>query len=399
LRRCNSATDDAELRRVFGTYQAEYDIDVAVDPFSESYRRKQLDMYRQLAGKPYSPANEVTNFDVTSASISPFPYSNGSCELVGNQLMAIGYLIRALNLPKGAKILEFGPGWGNTTIALAKMGFDVTAVDIEKNFCNLVSERARLENLRLNVVNADFSYIHMVDTQYDAILFFECFHHAPDHQALMSDFDKVVKPEGIVCFGSEPITPDFPIPWGLRMDGESIWAIRQNGWLELGFNERYFEDAMYRNGWALTWNRAHDCPWATVVIAKRASELGGIYTASRGHLFSDIGEKNKSGALVATGNSGYLIFGPYIELPKGKYKATFLIETSAPIRGIVDIDVAIDAGTRIINSRTVDLNLEPMGGLNIEFSLAAHSKNVEVRIRCHDGAHLTVSELSIAFLS
>lgn len=58
----------------------------------------------------------------------------------------------------------------------------------------------------------------MVEEPYDAILFFECFHHASDHLALMAAFDKAVKKNGIVCFASEPISDDFPIPWGLRMD-------------------------------------------------------------------------------------------------------------------------------------------------------------------------------------
>lgn len=46
--------------------------------------------------------------------------------------MAIGFIIKNLQLPPNARILEFGPGWGNLTIALAKMGFQVTAIDIEK---------------------------------------------------------------------------------------------------------------------------------------------------------------------------------------------------------------------------------------------------------------------------
>lgn len=128
------ASDDDELRRIFSTYNADCDLNVPSDPYSETYRKKQFDLYESLAQKKYTPKNEVASFDVQAASISPFPYCHGSCETVGNQLMAIGFVIKTLSLPKGAKILEFGPGWGNTTIALEKMGFDVTAVDIEKNF-------------------------------------------------------------------------------------------------------------------------------------------------------------------------------------------------------------------------------------------------------------------------
>ena len=212
LNALDKASDDDELRRIFSTYNAEYDLNVPNDPYSEAYRKKQFDLYESLAKKKYTPQNEVTAFDVLDASISPFPYCHGSCDTVGNQLMAIGFVIKALALSKGAKILEFGPGWGNTTIALAKMGFDVTAVDIEKNFCDLITERAALEKININVIHTDFNYIKSVDTQFDAILFFECFHHADNHLELIAEFDRILKPGGRICFGAEPITPDFPLP-------------------------------------------------------------------------------------------------------------------------------------------------------------------------------------------
>jgi len=33
---------------------------------------------------------------------------------------------------------------------------------------------------------------------------------------------------------------DLAFPWGLRYDGESIWAITCNKWLELGFSKSFF---------------------------------------------------------------------------------------------------------------------------------------------------------------
>lgn len=63
---------------------------------------------------------------------------------------------------------------------------------------------------------------------------------------------RAVKPGGRVYFGGEPITDGFPVPWGLRLDGESLWAIRKHGWLELGFTESYFVKALERTGWAVT---------------------------------------------------------------------------------------------------------------------------------------------------
>ena len=49
--------------------------------------------------------------------------------------MAIGFLLRAMALPPGARVLEFGPGWGHTSLMLAQLGHRVTVVDIEARFC------------------------------------------------------------------------------------------------------------------------------------------------------------------------------------------------------------------------------------------------------------------------
>ena len=65
---------------------------------------------------------------------------------------------------------------------------------------------------------------------------------------LLRALRQAVMPEGRIFFGGEPITADFPMPWGLRLDGNSLWAIRKNGWLELGFREDYFARALAETG-------------------------------------------------------------------------------------------------------------------------------------------------------
>jgi 2-polyprenyl-3-methyl-5-hydroxy-6-metoxy-1,4-benzoquinol methylase len=167
-----NANGDDHLRQLFATYSASFDFDVPTDPFSKKYEEKQFALYEKLAGKGYSTSNEESKFNVEECAINPFPYCHNSSALVGDQLMAIGFIIKILSLPKGSRILEFGPGWGNTTLALAKMGYKVTAVDIERNFVNLIEKRALMEKIELELVCDDFSFIKTVKDKYDAILFF-----------------------------------------------------------------------------------------------------------------------------------------------------------------------------------------------------------------------------------
>ena len=60
---------------------------------------------------------------------------------------------------------------------------------------------------------------------------------------------KILKPKGKIYFAAEPITNIFPLPWTLRMDGESLFVIRKHGWMELGFRSDFFSDLLIKTGW------------------------------------------------------------------------------------------------------------------------------------------------------
>lgn len=394
LTRLDTARNDSEMRNIFTSFQAPFDLDVPPDPFSAEYKDHQFAIYKMLAGRPYASSNEVSLFDVESAALRPFPYMNGSCDLVGNHLMAIGFLIKALNLQPGARILEFGPGWGNTTIALAKMGFHVTAVDIEQNFIDLINKRAQMERLEITTILGDFSLIESVSEPYDAVLFFECFHHASDHLALVAAFEKAVKPGGFVCLAAEPITPDFPIPWGLRMDGESIWAIRKNGWLELGFNERYFRSALEKFGWRGDFLRGYDSAASSVIIAKRHADWGGTYGYNNQGLFNRVGVLSEHGCQT-NGQSGYLAYGPYVSLPAGEYRAELLLDDK-PCAGDIKIDVAVDGGGVVLAEKVVTLTSAICDeNNNISFRGDSGLQNVEIRVLCASDTQLYIRGIRI----
>jgi SAM-dependent methyltransferase len=264
---------DDELRRVFASFRMDISRSVPPDPFSPEYRNYMMALYQRIAGRPYDVRNEAAPFDTAEADRRPFPYYTGSSKTAGFFLMGTAFLLHSLDLPKGARVVEFGPGWGNTTIWMAMLGYDVTAVDIEPHFCELLERRARRHDVSLTVINDDFMWSEKVTEPFDAAIFFECFHHCSDHNRLLRALDRAVKPGGKVYFAAEPIVPDFPIPWGLRMDGESLWAIRNNGWMELGFNESYFREALDRSGWSARKHVYNDLAWACVWEAQRASEI------------------------------------------------------------------------------------------------------------------------------
>jgi len=265
-------SDDA-LRALFTTFKFEQQALPNSDPFSMQYNAYQFEIYKRLAGKEYTVANEISTFDVDRAVKMPFPFSSESCGTVGNHIIAIGHLIKTLALKPGSKIIEFGAGWGNTTLWLAQMGFQVTAIDIEQRFIDLIKKRSAAISINIEAITADFQIAHKLDRKWDAIIFFESFHHCADHQNLIPGLLNLLNEGGKIIFAAEPITDDFPIPWGLRLDGESLWAIRNFGWCELGFQETYFRELMSRNNLKITKYSCPETPWGTIFIAERNDDL------------------------------------------------------------------------------------------------------------------------------
>jgi 2-polyprenyl-3-methyl-5-hydroxy-6-metoxy-1,4-benzoquinol methylase len=263
------AVSDDAMRAVFQSFVYEPADDAPADPYSPEYAEHQFALYRLIADRPhYEVQNERSDFPVDANR--PFPYYTESPETVGHTLMAIGFIVRTMGLPAGSSILELGPGWGNTTIELARMGYDVTAVDIDPAFVGLIAERADKFSLDVDARQGTFLEIDRLGRRYDAVLFFECFHHCSDHRDLVAKLAEVITPGGRVFFAAEPVVESFPVPWGVRTDGESLWAIRRYGWLELGFQESYFLRMLAHAGWVVTKHTTDATHLGVIFEARRA---------------------------------------------------------------------------------------------------------------------------------
>jgi len=262
---------DDEGRKRLAQIRYQLKGDFPADPYSPEYAAAQMQMYSALSGRTaYDPwINEHSSFDLGQAKWSPFPYFTHSPTTVGDQLIAQGFLIRAMNLRPGARVIEFGPGWGNITLHLAQMGYRVTAVEIEKDFVELIRSRASTLGVEVNLVNQDM-LLFQPSEQYDAALFFESFHHCVDHLRLLRNLGIMIAPDGLIAFASEPIG-DYPYPWGfVRSDGLTLWSIRRFGWFELGFDSSYFLRTLLLFGWLPRRHTSDVTPMADVIIARKS---------------------------------------------------------------------------------------------------------------------------------
>jgi len=261
---------DDEGRRALSEFSYTVADTLPSDPHSKEYYDAQIKLYLDISGKDcYTLENESSDFDFQTLRNQPYPYCTKSPTTVGDQLIAQGFLIKTMNLKPNSRLVEFGPGWGNTTLHFAQMGYEVTAVDLEKSFIDLIKYRA--ERLSQNVTLVQKDMLGFVTSEkYDAAVFFECFHHCANHLELLVNLDNLINDNGLIAFAAEPIA-DFPYPWGVRLDGISVWSIRKFGWLELGFDTSYFMKTLLLLGWTPRRHRSDASPLADVIIARKSN--------------------------------------------------------------------------------------------------------------------------------
>ncbi len=220
------------------------------DPHSAGYREAQMELYRSLSGRDgYDAASaEVSELESSASPRNLYPYSTGQPQTVGEQLEAAGAVLQALGDLQGRRIVEYGPGWGLLTIQLALSGFDVSAVDLNPAMLDVIDRQAGRVEVEVSTVAADM-LTFAPDRPVDAAVFFESFHHCFEFPTLLDRLrSDVVAPHGRVLLVGEPISHQA-LPWGLRLDGLSLWSVRREGWMELGFAVPFFFELAARHGW------------------------------------------------------------------------------------------------------------------------------------------------------
>lgn len=265
-----AAESDDAMRAHLAGFRFDPGVRLPADPDSAEYRQAQLGLYRLVSGRTSYDAAVSEHTDVNPAAQAerPFPYATGSPTTVGEHLMAAGLLIRTMALPPGGRVLEFGPGHGTTTLQFAQCGYAVTAVDINPLFLEVIRARAARLGVEVDLAAADM-LTYRSAALFDRVVFYECFHHCAEPEGMVRRLRELVAPGGAAVFAGEPITDDFPHPWGLRLDGVSAWAVRKFGWLELGFRTDYFRRLLARYGWAVVRHGSQDVPWLSVFVARR----------------------------------------------------------------------------------------------------------------------------------
>lgn len=144
---------------------------------------------------------------------------------------------------KGSKVLELGAGTGRYSIALAKEGMDVTAVELTE--ANLVTLRERGKGISsLRIVQADATDLsRFEDDSFDTTLSLGPMYHLYEKEEVGRAIDeaiRVTKPGGVILFAFISV---FAIMYANYLDG--TWAAGQ----EMNFDEdsgvRHFKEQVF----------------------------------------------------------------------------------------------------------------------------------------------------------
>lgn len=98
------------------------------------------------------------------------------------------------------KILDVGCGPGFWVRQFCKRGLDVFAVDISTTAVKLTTTSLLLYKLKANVQEGNAEELPYPDESFDFINCQGVIHHTPNTEKCLFEFNRVLKPGGIICF-------------------------------------------------------------------------------------------------------------------------------------------------------------------------------------------------------
>lgn len=247
-------------------------VDTRLDGFSPAYVEQQLALYREVSGREVDQeTNEQTPVDLEGLATTANPYGTADVSRMAHHARTILTTVLVADLPHGARVLDMGCGWGLSTEMLGFCGAEVTALDINPSFCELVERRAATRGLDVTAVNAAFDDFRS-DHRFDLVLFYECLHHAILPADLLTRLATLVAPGGKIALAGEPIQTEFWPRWGLRLDPQSVYCIRKYGWFENGWSATHLTACFERAGFELTLFPGIGFMHGEIGVAVRADE-------------------------------------------------------------------------------------------------------------------------------
>ncbi len=255
------------------SYRPSSAVDKATNPFSDAYAAQQLSLYNEIAGRALDQQiNKHTHFPVDTHVAAPNPYDHGTPSILATHLLRLAGAFQLGGCVRDARVLDMGCGWGLSSEIAAYLGFVVTAVDINADFVALVNRRAARLGARIKAVRSAFDSFETTE-KFNAVLFYECLHHAVRPWTLLARIREMLAPSGCIVLCGEPINEHWWPNWGLRLDPISVYSIRKFGWFESGWSLNFIRRCLDLTGLETSVHVAENSDVGMTLIGRAQPEL------------------------------------------------------------------------------------------------------------------------------
>jgi SAM-dependent methyltransferase len=250
---------------------------IGLDPMSNEYEDEQRKLWGVLAGvdHAYDPLRHEKEAPLVDVDAVRFPShfvrrDPQAVEHMSEHILASGMIMKNSGLQPGQWAMEYGAGFGQTALQLARLGVNVDTVDISEEFCRHVKTQADFYGVPLTPFQGRFGFNPRGEKKYDLIFFYESFHHCLEFKQVVHRIREHLAPKGRVILAGEPIPlredKHVPYPWGLRLHSEVVAVIRVRHWFELGFSEDFVADLFTHAGFAAEKMECPVSPWGSGYI-------------------------------------------------------------------------------------------------------------------------------------
>ncbi len=124
-------------------------------------------------------------------------WSAGNYAVIGTTLQLIGESIcEAVDVSAGWRVLDVAAGNGNASLAAARRGCDVVAIDYVPELLDGLRARAAAEGLAIRAETGDAEAINAADASFDAVLSTLGVMFAPNQDQAAAELARVCRPGG-----------------------------------------------------------------------------------------------------------------------------------------------------------------------------------------------------------
>lgn len=172
----------------------------------------------------------------------------------GDNVLAAGFLEK---LEPGARVLDFGCGFGRNALFLAEQGYDVLACDLAESAVEHCIERAEKEGLDVDRVRCRDATLELPDEAVDGVLVWSVLDHVrlADAEFIAKELGRVARDGALLLFSFDEDRSDDPESVGEKLEdgtfrytegrrrgmffrpytNDEIKRVFERDWDELGF--------------------------------------------------------------------------------------------------------------------------------------------------------------------